>query len=130
VRNGLALQLKQQPDIEIVGEASDGLAAVRMVRLLRPDVVTMDVSMPGMSGIEAARVIHSELPGVGIIGLSMFEEAEQAAAMCEAGAVGYFSKSASFDSLLAGIRDAAGRKRPARGRPRPAPTSPAGRSGR
>jgi PAS domain S-box-containing protein len=104
VRNGLALQLKELPDIEIAGEAADGTTAIKIVRRLRPDVVTMDVSMPGMGGIEAARVIHAELPDVSIIGLSMFEEAKQAAAMLEAGAVSYLSKSASFDSLLAEIR--------------------------
>lgn len=107
VRNGLALQLKEQPDIEIVGEAADGKAAIKIVRRLRPDVVTMDVSMPGLSGIEAARVIHAEHPDVSIIGLSMFEEAKQAAAMREAGAVSYLSKSASFDSLLSAIRASA-----------------------
>jgi DNA-binding NarL/FixJ family response regulator len=104
VRNGLALQLKELPDIEIAGEAADGKTAIKIVRKLRPDVVTMDVSMPGMGGIEAARVIHAELPDVSIIGLSMFEEGKQAAAMLEAGAVSYLSKSASFDSLLAAIR--------------------------
>lgn len=104
VRNGLALQLKEQPDIEIAGEAADGKTAIRIVRSLRPDVVTMDVSMPEMGGIEAARAIHAEFPDVSIIGLSMFEEAKQAAAMREAGAVSYLSKSASFDSLLEAIR--------------------------
>jgi PAS domain S-box-containing protein len=104
VRNGLALQLKEQPDIEITGEAADGKSAIRTVRRVRPDVVTMDVSMPEMGGVEAARAIHAEFPDVSIIGLSMFEEAKQAAAMREAGAVSYLSKSASFDSLLAAIR--------------------------
>ncbi len=107
VRNGLALQLNAQPDIEIAGEAADGKSAIRIVRRIRPDVVTMDVSMPGMGGIEAARVIHAEFPDMSIIGLSMFEEAKQAAAMREAGAVGYLSKSASFDSLLDAIRSCA-----------------------
>jgi YesN/AraC family two-component response regulator len=111
VRNGLALQLKEQPDIEITGEAADGRSAIRTVRRLRPDVVTMDVSMPEMGGVEAARAIHAEFPEVSIIGLSMFEEAKQAAAMREAGAVSYLSKSASFDSLLAAIRACAKKKK-------------------
>jgi DNA-binding NarL/FixJ family response regulator len=71
----------------------------------------MDVSMPGMGGVEAARVIHAEFPDVRIIGLSMFEEAKQAAAMREAGAVSYLSKSASFDSLLDAIRAGARKTR-------------------
>jgi PAS domain S-box-containing protein len=108
VRNGIALQLRQQPDIEIVGEASDGETAVDLVRKLHPDVVTMDAHMPGMSGVETARAIHAEFPAVSIIGLSMFDEAKQVAAMREAGAVGYISKSASLESLLATIRSCAG----------------------
>jgi len=105
VREGLALQIRQQPDMEIVGEAADGEAAVRLVGSLRPDVVTMDLNMPGMDGIEAARRIHSAFPDVKIIGLSMFEEPRQAAAMREAGAESYLSKTASVDTLLAAIRE-------------------------
>ena len=108
VRNGIALQLRQAPDIEIVGEAADGETALDLVRKLRPDVVTMDAHMPGMSGVETARAIHSQFPAVSIIGLSMFDEAKQVAAMRDAGAVGYISKSASLETLLATIRSCAG----------------------
>jgi PAS domain S-box-containing protein len=117
VRNGLALQLKEQPDIEVVGEAADGATSIAMVRSLSPDVVTMDINMPGMSGVEATRAIHAHFPEVCILGLSMFEEAEQAAAMRAAGATSYLSKSASFESLLAAIRAGARGRRP-RVRPR------------
>jgi len=108
VRRGIALQLRQQPDLEIVGEASSGTSGVRLARKLRPDVVTMDVNMPGMGGIEATRIIHAELPGIRIIGLSMFDDGKQSLAMREAGATSYLSKSASIDTLLAAIRSAAG----------------------
>jgi PAS domain S-box-containing protein len=104
VRNGIALQLNQQSDMQIVGEASDGESGVEMARELRPNVVVMDVNMPGMGGIEAARAMHSELPGTVIIGLSMFDEPGKARAMREAGAVDYISKSASVDALIASIR--------------------------
>ena len=60
--NGIALQLHGQADIEVVGEASDGATAVELVRTLQPDVITMDVNMPGMDGIEATRLIHAEHP--------------------------------------------------------------------
>ncbi len=110
VRNGIALQLGQQPDMKIVGEASDAKTGVELARALQPDVVTMDVNMPGMSGIEAARIIHGEFPAVSIIGLSMFDEPKQARAMRDAGAVDYLSKSASIDSLIASIR--ASRRKP------------------
>jgi PAS domain S-box-containing protein len=106
VREGIALQLRQQPDIEIVGEASDGAAALELVRVLNPDVVTMDVNMPGMNGVDAARAIHAEHPRTRIIGLSMSDESEQGNAMRSAGAARYLSKSASLDTLLEAIRDA------------------------
>ncbi len=107
VREGIALQLRQEPDIEIVGEAADGAAALELVRALRPDVVTMDVNMPGMSGVDATRAIHAELPRTRVVGLSMSDESEQGTAMRKAGAVHYLSKSASLDKLLAAIRDSA-----------------------
>ncbi len=106
VREGVALQLLGQPDIEVVGEAADGATALEMVRSLRPDVVTMDVNMPGMSGVEATRRIHAESPRTRIIGLSMSPESEQGGAMMGAGAVRYLSKSTSVDTLLAAIREA------------------------
>ncbi|MCE5277602.1 MAG: PAS domain-containing protein [Planctomycetaceae bacterium] len=104
LRQGLVLLLKEEPDLEIVGEASDGHAAIEIVRQLRPDVVLMDISMPGMNGIEATRVLHAELPHIQIIGLSMFDQAEQAQAMRDAGAAEYLTKSGASDVLVATIR--------------------------
>ena len=105
MRQGLAGLLRGEPGFEIVGEASDGASAVRLVRELRPAVVLMDISMPGMNGIEATQIIHRELPDVRIIGLSMFEEGEQAAAMREAGAVGYLTKSGPTEAVINAIRE-------------------------
>jgi PAS domain S-box-containing protein len=105
VREGLALQIRQQPDLEIVGEAADGETAVQLAERLLPDVITMDLSLPGIDGIEAARRIHAALPATRIIGLSMFEEPRQAAAMRDAGAVAYLSKTASVEALLEAIRE-------------------------
>jgi PAS domain S-box-containing protein len=112
VREGLALRLRQVPDIEVVGEAPDGASALRLVEELAPDVLTMDVSMPGMSGVEATRRIRSARPEVAVIGLSMFDDAGQAAAMREAGAAVHLSKSTSVESLVAAIRAAAAGARP------------------
>jgi DNA-binding NarL/FixJ family response regulator len=108
VREGLARLLKEEPDMEVVGEAADGQAAIDLTRQLLPDVVIMDINMPGMDGIEAARGIHAEFPDVKIIGLSMFEKLERGDAMLEAGAVDYLTKSGPPDAVIAAIRTHAG----------------------
>jgi PAS domain S-box-containing protein len=105
MRQGLAGLLRAEPDMEIVGQASDGESAIHLIREIRPDVVLMDISMPGMNGIQATQIIHSELPEVRIIGLSMFQEGEQARAMREAGAVDYLTKSGPSEAVVAAIRD-------------------------
>jgi len=104
MRQGLAGLLRSEPDMEIVGQASDGESGLSLVREKKPDVVLMDISMPGMNGIQATRIIHSELPDVRIIGLSMFQEGEQAQAMREAGAVGFVTKSGPSEDVIAAIR--------------------------
>ena len=104
VRQGLTLLLRQKPGIEVVGEAANGVEAVEKARQLRPDVILMDFSMPNMNGVEATRVIHTELPTTRIIGLSMYGEADRAAAMLEAGAIAYVSKTGKADVLMDTIR--------------------------
>jgi DNA-binding NarL/FixJ family response regulator len=92
------------PDIEVVGAASDGQEAVEMAARLLPGVILMDMSMPKLNGIEATQVIHKEFPEIRIIGLSMFEEAERAQAMREAGAVCYLTKSGAAETIIAAVR--------------------------
>jgi DNA-binding NarL/FixJ family response regulator len=104
VRRGLVGLFRAEPDIEVVGEAADGKSAVYLIREVQPDFVLMDVSMPGMNGIQATRIIHTELPEVRIIGLSMFQTEELSAAMREAGAVDYISKGVPFENIIATIR--------------------------
>ncbi|MEW6750169.1 MAG: response regulator [Candidatus Latescibacterota bacterium] len=104
MRDGLATMLRVQPDIEVVGEASNGLEAVELALRLQPQVVIMDVSMPGLDGIQATRRIKSELPSLRVIGLSMHHEARVAEAMREAGAEAYFTKDSVSGNLLAALR--------------------------
>jgi len=97
--------LRDEPDIEVIGEACDGEEAVRSARRLSPDVVLMDFSLPGIDGAEATRIIRSELPEVRVVGLSMCEEEDgRGSAMKDAGAVAYFTKTGRPDLLLAAIR--------------------------
>jgi CheY-like chemotaxis protein len=104
VRQGLAGLLRSESDFAIVGEASDGQSAIDLVRERCPDVVLMDISMPGMDGIQATRTIHKEFPDIRLIGLSMFQEREQEIAMREAGAVNYLTKSGKSEELIKAIR--------------------------
>ncbi|MFH1145108.1 MAG: PAS domain-containing protein [Candidatus Eisenbacteria bacterium] len=104
MREGLARLLSEEDDIEVVGEATDGRMAVEQARLLLPDVILMDMSMPRLNGIDATRAIRTEAPGARVIGLSMFEETERAQAMLDAGAVAYLTKSGPAAELVAAIR--------------------------
>jgi PAS domain S-box-containing protein len=105
VRQGIGNMISGEPDIEVVGQATDGGEAVELASKLLPDVILMDMSMPKVSGIEATGLIHALHPEIRIIGLSMFEETESAQAMCEAGAVCYLTKSGAAEALIAAIRN-------------------------
>jgi PAS domain S-box-containing protein len=100
VRQGLATLLRKETQFQIVGEASDGKSAVELVRQLQPDVVLMDISMPGMDGVEATRIIHEEHPEVRIIGLSIHDDAHAGDEICRAGAAAYLSKSGPVDAIV------------------------------
>lgn len=108
VLQGLSRFLQEQEGMEVVGQARDGLAAVAMARELKPDVVIMDISMPGMSGIEATRQIRQENPHVKVIGLSMHAAKRYVQEMCKAGARGYLLKDCDFEELIGAIRTVAG----------------------
>ena len=103
VRQGLATLLRQDKRFQVVGEASDGKSAVELVGRLLPDVVLMDISMPGMNGIEATKIIHDEHPEVCVIGLSMHDDAHAGEQIRQAGASAYLSKSGPVDAIVQAI---------------------------
>jgi CheY-like chemotaxis protein len=106
VREGILTVLQSCPEIEVVGQARDGLEATEAAISLRPDVILMDVSMPRLNGIEATRRIAEALPGARIIALSMHEGRDMARAMLAAGACAYLSKGDGADKVIAAIRAA------------------------
>ncbi len=104
VREGLRTLLGQQPDLEVVGEAADGRDAVTQTRLLRPDVIVMDIAMPELNGVEATRLILAELPATRIVALSMYADRRFVAEILRAGALGYVLKDGAFEELALAIR--------------------------
>jgi len=107
VRAGLRMLIDFQPDLEVVGEAADGLEAVEVVTRLRPDVVLMDVRMPRCDGIEAARRVLAGVPDVGVVVLTTFDEDGSLAEALRAGVSGFLLKTAPPEQLLHAIRTVA-----------------------
>ena len=106
VRSGLSKFLKVNKDLQLVAEASDGAEAVQMVSLHKPDVVLMDLMMPGMDGITATREIHQKYPQVKVIALTSFSEQNMVQGALQAGAVGYLQKNVTAVELANAIRSA------------------------
>lgn len=105
VRKGLRKMVEEQDDITIVAEASNGEEAVKLASELVPDVIVMDVNLPGIDGIEATQKISAELPDIRIIGLSLYDHEKLGQDMKEAGADEYMTKSEGFDTLFTLIRN-------------------------
>lgn len=107
VRSGLRLLLQTEPDIEVIGEALDGREAVALTESLRPDVVLMDIAMPGTSGLEATKQIKSHIPEMCVLVLTMHRSDEYFFEMLKAGASGYVLKGAETSELIGAIRTVA-----------------------
>ncbi|MGI6643541.1 MAG: response regulator [Bacillota bacterium] len=104
VREGTRRLLEAEPDIEVVGEASDGLEAIEMVKELSPQVVAMDVSMPRMNGVDATKRIKQICPSAHILALTAYDDSQYVTRLLENGASGYILKSARSGELIAAIR--------------------------
>jgi DNA-binding NarL/FixJ family response regulator len=104
VRSGLAQLITAADDIEVVGDAADGARAVEVVRVERPDVVLMDLQMPGTDGVAATRALRDEGLGAEVLVLTSYSDRDRILAALDAGAVGYLLKDAEPEDLLAGIR--------------------------
>jgi NarL family two-component system response regulator LiaR len=107
VRQGLRMFLSLDPDFEIVGEAADGNAALKLARELQPDVVLMDLLMPGMDGIEATGILRREMPDIEVIALTSVLEDSSVVGAIRAGAIGYLLKDTEANELIRSIKAAA-----------------------
>ena len=104
IRDGLRSLLEKETDMVVAGEAENGRKALLLARKLDPDVIILDVSMPDLNGIDAARQILGEQPGVKIVALSMHSEKQYVEGMLKAGVSGYLLKDTAFEELVKAIR--------------------------
>lgn len=104
VRQGLRSLLSNYPDMELVGEAEGAAGALDLAGRIQPDVVLMDIRMPGMTGVETARMLLRQHPGAKILMLTSFDDEEYVTGALQAGAHGYILKSASDEMLAAAVR--------------------------
>jgi DNA-binding NarL/FixJ family response regulator len=104
VRTGLKIWLSLDPNMEVVGEASDGAEAISLARALRPDVVLLNVEMPGMDGISATAALHSAAPQSAVVILTLYDDTATRTLAREAGAAAFVAKHQMEETLLAEIR--------------------------
>ncbi len=110
LREGLRALVEEQPDMTVIAEAQDGRATVQLAAQLTPDIVVMDISMPGLNGMEATRQIKAKDPGVKVLALSMHTEKRFVVEMLSAGASGYLLKDCAFEELIQAIHALADRR--------------------
>jgi two-component system nitrate/nitrite response regulator NarL len=107
-RSGIRALLQRQADFEIVDEAADGVEGIKRAKQHRPDVILLDLNMPGLSGLEALQLLVEDLPDTAVIVLTVSEEAEELATALRSGARGYLLKNIETEALTSAIRRAAG----------------------
>jgi DNA-binding NarL/FixJ family response regulator len=104
MREGLRMVLDRESDIEVVGEASDGIAAIKLAQTLRPDVVVMDISMPNLNGLQATEAVKTALPDTKILILTRHTDASYVQRLLRSGASGYVLKRSAPEELVRAIR--------------------------
>ncbi len=104
VRQGLCALLRSEPDIEVAGEASDGLEAVEMAEKLNPDIILMDIGMRTLNGLDATRKVKKMFPHIRILVLTMYDNEEWIFQILKAGATGYLIKDSAMTDLVSAIR--------------------------
>ncbi len=111
VRRGMQTLLEAEPDFSVIGEAGDGLESVRLVENLQPDVLILDLMMPGLSGLEALRIIRQRSPRTRVVVLSMHNNNAFVAEALKNGATGYVLKGSDEENLVRAVREAAAGRR-------------------
>lgn len=105
VRSGLVSMLAGDPEIEVIGEANSGEDAIEQIKRVNPDLVLMDIRMPGMDGLAATRVIKETAPGVSVIIVTMYADADYLFEAIKVGAAGYVLKDSTKDQLVGAVRN-------------------------
>ena len=111
LREAFKMTLASHPHFLVIGEAGDGEKAVELVPRLRPDVITMDINLPGINGIEATKQIRRMLPGAKVLGISLHTQPPYARKMMKAGAYGYVTKNTSTNEMFKAIMEVYGGKK-------------------
>jgi two-component system response regulator NreC len=111
LREGLSTLIAKQPDMEIIGEATDGREVLQLLEKSKPDLILMDVTMPNLNGIEATRKIKSKKPNIEIIALSLHSDRRYVLGMIDAGASGYLLKECAFEELVRAINTVMSKKK-------------------
>ncbi|MGL6069740.1 response regulator [Craterilacuibacter sp.] len=109
-RSGIRLLLQRQSDFDVVGEAADGVEGIKRAKVLQPDVILLDLNMPGLSGLDTLQLLVQDLPDVAVLILTVSEEADELAQALQNGARGYLLKNIDADILTHAIRDVAAGK--------------------
>jgi DNA-binding NarL/FixJ family response regulator len=108
LRDGLQLLIDARPDMCVVGQAADGQEALRKAHELSPDIVVMDISMPGLNGLQATQQLKAQMPAIRVLALTAHEDESYLAQLCKAGASGYVLKRSAGDELLHALTTVAG----------------------